>query len=118
VPEWLVFVSSLQLEMPEAFPADTYGQFVDSGRALLLNPKGDAWSEFAGASNLIGWRFRATHEDLTAYLHSWDQTGSHCGFEELYARERWLFGMFSCGVSCIERATPHTRSQAMLQSWI
>jgi hypothetical protein len=100
----MVFVESLQLEMPGAFPAASYAGFMESARAVLLDPKGPAWTEFAGASNLIGWRFRSSHEDFSAYLRSWNRYGAQASLEEVYRRERWLFGMFSSGVSCLETA--------------
>ncbi len=73
-----------------------------AARAILLPNKGAAWAEFAGASNLIGWRYRATHEHIRAYLTSWDHLGADVSFEVLYSRERHLFGMFTSGCSCIE----------------
>ena len=58
----MVYCKENCLEMPESFPADEYTQFRQAAREVLTNPaKGDAWREFAGASNLIGWRFRAMH---------------------------------------------------------
>jgi hypothetical protein len=42
-----------------------------AARSVLLKPlKGSEWKEFAGASNLIGWRFRAASEDWEAYKRS------------------------------------------------
>lgn len=73
-------------------------------RGVLLAPtKSAAWSEFGGASNLIAWRYRASFEDWQLYKSS--LAGSNPDHEELYRRERALFGMFSAGVSCIESAT-------------
>ncbi len=98
----MVLVEGLQLDLPERFPAQSYAEFMARARSILLPDKGAPWEEFAGASNLVGWRFRASYEYLRAYLESWHQSGLNASFEELYARERDLFGMFSCGVSCIE----------------
>jgi len=72
--------------------------------AILLRQKTILWTEFAGASNLIGWRFRSCFEEMTAYRESWAKVGSHAPHEEQYARERALFGMFTSGVSCVESA--------------
>ncbi len=73
-----------------------------AARSVLLNPESEAWSEFGGASNLIGWRFRACHEDMMLYVESWKKDGANVSFEEIYLRDRALFGMFTAGVSCIE----------------
>jgi hypothetical protein len=92
--------------MPDDFPIDELLQFMATSRSVLLNPeKSLAWVEFAGASNLIGWRFRASSEDWIAYKKSFDTHGDSGGFEEIYFRERVLFGMFSAGISCIESTT-------------
>lgn len=96
------FVESLQLEMPTTFPAAEYEGFMTAAKSVLLPIKTDAWKEFAGASNLIGWRFRGAAEYMDEYLESWNKLGSNVGFEELYKRERSLFGMFSSAVSCLE----------------
>jgi len=72
-------------------------------RRVLLRPEtSPAWKEFAGASNLIGWRFRASSEDWQAYKASLETAGDSAGYDELFRRERALFGMFTAGVSCIE----------------
>lgn len=97
-----MFVDSLKLEMPNLFPAIQYQSFMQASRDVLLEPKHEAWTEFAGASNLIAWRFRASHEYLRSYLDSWNKTGAHASFEQIYERERDLFGMFMCGCSTIE----------------
>ena len=74
-----------------------------AARRVLLDPaKGPEWSEFAGASNLIGWRYRASSEEWQYYKHSWQTHGEAVDHEGLYRRERALFGMFTAGVSCIE----------------
>jgi len=76
---------------------------MDSARSVLLKPTmPEIWKEFGGASNLIGWRFRACHEDMERYIKSWETYDANVSFEEMYLRERALFGMFSAGVSCIE----------------
>ena len=69
---------------------------------LLVPTKSAAWDELGGASNLIGWRYRACHEDMCSYIESWEKFGSNVSFEEMYSREHSLFGMFTAGVSCVE----------------
>ena len=61
-------------------------------------------TELGGAPNLIGWRYRSCHEDMNRYIESWKRFGSYVSFEEIYLREKALFGMFTAGVSCIESA--------------
>ena len=100
----MAFNDLLLLELPNDFPTIDYAGFMSAARAVLLSNNTDAWKEFAGASNLIGWRFRASFEDMDIYIKSWQQCGADASFEELYLRERALYGMFSCGVSCIESA--------------
>lgn len=74
-----------------------------AARRVLLHPAmGPEWSEFAGASNLIGWRYRASSEEWHNYKHSWQTHGEAVDHEGLYRRERAIFGMFTAGVSCIE----------------
>jgi hypothetical protein len=73
-------------------------------KVTLLPTKSLAWKELGGASNLIGWRFRACYEEMSRYIESWKRFGSNVSFEELYSREKALFGMFTAGVSCIESA--------------
>jgi hypothetical protein len=99
----MVFSTEHQLELPDSFPAEAMVTFMAAARSIMLTPtKSDAWEELAGASNLIGWRFRGCHEDMTKYIDSWKLHGANVSFEEIYLRERALFGMFTAGVSCIE----------------
>jgi hypothetical protein len=100
-----VFSEKLQLDLPDTFPNSEYEEFRDASRAVLLPDKGAPWKEFAGASNLIGWRFRACSEYCQNYVASWREFGTDVTFEELYSRERSMFGMFVSGVSCIESIT-------------
>ena len=94
------------LEMPDEFPIEELTQFMATARRVLLSPaQSPAWKEFAGASNLVGWRFRASSDDWLAYKKSLVIFGDSADHEELYRRERALFGMFSAGVSCIESTT-------------
>lgn len=98
----MAFNDLLKLDLPDAFPANDYSDFMAAARSVLLPNKTEAWKEFAGASNLIGWRFRSSFEDMRAYIASWQKYGADVSFEEIYLRERALFGMFSSGVSCVE----------------
>lgn len=99
----MIFSTEHQIDLPDAFPADEMVAFMAAARSIVLTPtKSDAWKELGGASNLIGWRFRACHEDMTRYIDSWRTYDANVSFEEMYLRERALFGMFTAGVSCIE----------------
>lgn len=98
----MTFNDLLKLDLPDAFPAAQYSEFMTAARAVLLPNVTNAWKEFAGASNLIGWRFRSCYEDMGTYVASWKAKGDNASFEELYLRERALFNMFVSGVSCIE----------------
>jgi hypothetical protein len=101
----MVFSIEHQLELPDDFPAQDMVAFMAAARTVTLSPrKSLAWIELGGASNLIGWRFRSCHEDMSTYIESWKRCGSHVSFEEIYLREKALFGMFTAGVSCIETA--------------
>jgi hypothetical protein len=92
------FDETVQLELPDTFPADEFDEFVSTGRAVLSADK-DLRKEFNLATNIIAWRYRASVEHLDAYLAGSDQT-----FEEIYIRESHLFSLFSAGVSFIEAA--------------
>lgn len=90
------------IEVPDDFPVEELTTFMAAARRVLLTPLGPEWEEFAGASNLIGWRYRASSEEWHYYKHSWQTHGEAVDHEGLYRRERALFGMFTAGVSCIE----------------
>lgn len=93
------------IDVPDDFPVDELMAFMAAARRVLLQPqKGPEWREFAGASNLIGWRHRASSEDWLWYKNSWRAEGATVNHEGLYRRERALFGMFTAGVACIESA--------------
>lgn len=90
------------LDMPDDFPCAEFTEFMAIARRVLLNPtESPAWKEFAGASNLIGWRFRASYEDWQSHKQSLIGI-SNPNHEELYRRERAMFSMFSSGVASIE----------------
>jgi hypothetical protein len=92
------------IDLPEDFPEVELAQYMLFARATLLKPTmSPAWSEFAGASNLIAWRYRASYEDWQYYKESLARHANP-DHEELFRRERALFGMFAAGVSCIEAA--------------
>lgn len=91
--------------MPEDFPVEEFTQFMAIARQVLLQPtQSPSWTELAGATNLIGWRFRASSEDWQSYKHSL-ATITNLTHEVLFERECALFGMFSAGVSVVESTT-------------
>ena len=91
------------IDVPDDFPVDALTRFMAAARRVLLQPQmGPEWQEFGGASNLIGWRFRATSEDWETYKRSWGELGVSVPHEDIYARDKTLFGMFSAGVSCMD----------------
>ncbi len=95
------FSNVLQLNMPSLFPLKTFEEFVHISRNTFETGS-EARHEFGRASNIIGWRFRACVEDKENYMESWKLYGSNDSFEERYFRERFLFGIFVSGLSCIE----------------
>ena len=100
----MAFNDLMKIDLPDAFPAEEYSEFMTAARRVLLPGKTDPWKEFGGATNLIAWRFRSCHEYLGAYAESWNKFRADVSFDEIYQRERALFGMFTCGVSCVESA--------------
>jgi len=97
----MAFSDVLQLDMPDLFPLAEFESFWNSARQVLPHPTEER-SEFNGASNLIGWRFRNCIEYHEDFLRSWSEFGVGASFEQQYTRERALFGMFLSGVSAIE----------------
>ena len=95
------FSKVLQLHMPTLFPVKAFEEFVNSARTVAL-PGSEARREFGGASNLIGWRFRACVEEKEEYIASWRLYGADISFDGIYLRERLLFATFVSGLSCIE----------------
>ncbi len=96
------YLEILCLNMPEEFPADEYISFMVEARRVMIPDKQTvpAWKEFAGASNLIGWRYRASADAWREHRESLENgTNNH---EDLYSQEQSLFMMFVAGVSCIE----------------
>jgi hypothetical protein len=90
-----------QLELPPEFPLAAFEQFFSAARERLPQSSVPR-SEFNGACNIIGWRFRSAIEYANGFLESWSRVGVRANFEEQYERERALFGMFSCGVAALE----------------
>lgn len=96
------YSTELCLDMPADFPDMEFGQFMGVARCVLLAPTPHPmWIEFAGASNLIGWRFRASMEEWQLYRTSLVSIPNP-NHEELFRRERALFTMFTSGVSSLE----------------
>lgn len=100
----MTFCEDLCLEMPDNFPVTELIGFMAEARRVLI-PGGNAssaWKEFGGASNLIGWRYRASSDAWQELRESIEAHGHGRSMEEVYRQERSLFLMFSAGVSCIE----------------
>lgn len=103
----MTYCSEYCLEMPNDFPVVELTAFMAEARRVLI-PGGitsAAWMEFAGASNLIGWRYRASSDAWKEHRESVQTHGSGRNHEDVYLQERSLFTMFSAGVSCIESTT-------------
>lgn len=99
----VTYCSEYCLDMPSDFPAEDLARFMAAANQVLLaNGTSSQWAEFGGASNLIGWRYRAASECWEAYRYSWTSQGVKVDHEGIYSRDLNLFGMFSSGVSCIE----------------
>jgi hypothetical protein len=102
----MTFCAEYCLEMPDDFPVVELTAFMVQARQILI-PGGNtsaAWKEFGGASNLIGWRYRASFDAWREHKESVEKYGGGRDHEDLYLQERSLFLMFSAGVSCIESA--------------
>ena len=56
------------IDLPDDFPESELAQYMVFARTVLLQPqKSAAWREFAGASNLIAWRYKASFADWQFY---------------------------------------------------
>ena len=100
------FCEELCIKLPDDFPIAEFTTFMIEARRVLI-PCGNtspAWKEFAGASNLIGWRYRASFDAWQEYRESVKVYGGGRDHEDIYQQERSLFLMFSAGVSCMESA--------------
>lgn len=103
----MTFCTEFCLEMPDDFPVAELTSFMAEARRVLI-PGGNtsaAWAEFGGATNLIGWRYRASSDAWREHRASVDANGGGQSHEDVYLQERSLFLMFSAGVSCIESTT-------------
>jgi hypothetical protein len=103
----MTFCAELCLELPDDFPVAELTAFMAEARRVLI-PGGNtsaAWKEFGGASNLIGWRYRASFDAWYEHRESVKAYGGGRNHEDIYQQERSLFLMFSAGVSCIESTT-------------
>lgn len=100
----MTYCAELCLELPDDFPVTEFMAFMAEARLVLLpgGNKSDAWKEFGGASNLIGWRYRASFDAWHEHRESVKAYGGGRNHEDVYQQERSLFLMFSAGVSCIE----------------
>ena len=103
----MTFCTEFCLEMPDDFPVVELTAFMAEARRVLI-PGGNtsvAWKELGGASNLIGWRYRASFDAWKEHRESVQTYGCGRNHEDVYRQERSLFLMFSAGVSCIESTT-------------
>jgi hypothetical protein len=99
----MVFSKVHQLDLPSNFPFTEMEAFKVAADSILRPETSvEAWQEYAGATNLIGWRFRNCHEDMERWVGSLNTHGENGDFEEEYLRDRALFGFFTAGLSCIE----------------
>jgi len=103
----MTYCAEYCLEVPDDFPVVELTVFMAEARRVLI-PSGNtstAWQEFGGASNLIGWRYRASSDAWLEHRRSIEMPGGGPNHEDLYLQERSLFLMFSAGVACIESTT-------------
>jgi hypothetical protein len=100
----MTFCSELCIELPDDFPVAEFTTFMAEARRVLVpfGTPSPAWTEFAGASNLIGWRYRASFDAWNEYRTFVKAYGDVRDHEKSYQQERLLFLMFSAGVSCVE----------------
>ena len=98
------YFDTLCINMPPTFPTAQFTKFLERGRQVLIGPDGTTpeWKEFALASNIVGWRYRAAHEALEHLCGRYTTTGGPVDHEDLYQRECALFTLFTAGVSCVE----------------
>ena len=87
-----------KIDLPVNFPDEELAKFINLTRKTIDNSP--AWTEFAGASNLIAWRFRSVVDDWHNYQKI--EVKTH---EDIYQQERLFFNIFTSEVSCIESAT-------------
>ncbi|MGQ3116013.1 MAG: hypothetical protein ACT6UH_20535 [Hydrogenophaga sp.] len=102
----MTFCAELCIELPDNFPVAEFVAFMAEARRVLLpgGSKSEAWKEFAGASNLIAWRYRASFDAWREHRISIQAHGGGRNHEDVYQQERALFLAFAAGVSSIESA--------------
>lgn len=103
----MTYCAELCLELPDDFPVVEFTEFMAEARRVLI-PGGNtspAWKEFGGASNLIGWRYRASFDAWREHRASVEAHAGGRNHEDVYMQERSLFFMFAAGVSCVESTT-------------
>lgn len=100
----MAFCSEYCIEMPDDFPVAELTAFMTEARRVLIQGGNTsaAWTEFGGASNLIGWRYRASSDAWRAHRLSITNDGGGRNHEHVYEQELSLFVMFSAGVACID----------------
>ena len=100
----MTFCSEYCIEMPDDFPVAELTAFMTEARRVLIQGRDTsaAWNEFGGASNLIGWRYRASSDAWRAHRLSIKNDGGGRNHEDVYEQELSLFVMFSAGVACID----------------
>jgi hypothetical protein len=85
--ERMIYCQEYCIDVPDHFPVSELTRYMASARGVLLKPTQSAvWAEFAGASNLIGWRFRASWEDWCTFKQSQSEFGDSGSHEEVYRR--------------------------------
>lgn len=100
----MIYSAELCIDLPDDFPVAEYAAFMaEARRVLVRNGKlSPAWSEFGGASNLVGWRYRASFEAWQGHRGAIAANQSERNHEDVYLQERRLFLMFAAGTSCVE----------------
>lgn len=103
----MVHCSEVAIEMPDSFPCDQFTRIRAAARELFTAPRPPAWAEFAGASNLIAWRFRSFVESANSALKASRDT-----HENAYREEQMLFLAVASAVSSIEATSYATHALA------
>jgi hypothetical protein len=91
------FCKSVRLSMPESFPCGQLTTLRWRVTRRFTSRKPQAWAEFAGASNLIAWRFRSYVESANT-LSSMPSASP----DDIYHQEQTMFLAVCSAVSCIE----------------
>ncbi len=82
----MIFCKEYCIEMPDDFPVVEHAEFMAEARRVLITGgnKPAAWSEFGGASNLIGWRYRACSDAWLEHRLAIDTHGGERNHEDVY----------------------------------